>query len=198
MREFSTREEVKNFTIITNDVYSNLEKFDFKNISTQLVGDYNLPNVLAAVTVGKYFSVPDEKIKSAIENYSPSNSRSQLIEKDSNKIILDAYNANPSSMKAAIENFSKQPGNNKILMLGAMAELGEESLQEHKNIIELIKKYQWKNVVLVGGDFLKINHPFLSFENNAQAKEWLQKEKFHDTSFLIKGSRSMQMEKVIE
>ncbi len=169
-----------------------------KNISTQLVGDYNLPNVLAAVTIGKYFNIADEKIKSAIETYSPSNSRSQLIEKNSNKIILDAYNANPSSMRAAIENFSKQPGNNKILILGAMAELGEESLQEHKNIIELIKRYEWKNVALVGGDFLKIDHPYLSFENNMQAKEWLQKEKFQNASFLIKGSRSMQMEKVIE
>ena len=101
-------------------------------ISTQLVGEYNLPNVLAAVTVGKFFEVPENKIKSAIENYAPSNSRSQLIEKDSNKIILDAYNANPSSMKLAIENFAKKNAENKILMLGAMAELGKESLQEHE------------------------------------------------------------------
>jgi UDP-N-acetylmuramoyl-tripeptide--D-alanyl-D-alanine ligase len=172
--------------------------FSIKNISTQLVGDYNLPNVLAAIAVGKYFNVPEEKIKSAIENYVPSNSRSQLIEKDSSKIILDAYNANPSSMKAAIENFSRMPDKNKILILGAMAELGDESLQEHKNIIELIKQYTWKNVVLVGGDFLKTVHPYLSFENNIQAKEWLQKQKILDASFLIKGSRSMQMEKVIE
>lgn len=172
--------------------------FSIKKISSQLVGDYNLPNVLAAIAVGKYFYVPEEKIRSAIESYVPSNSRSQLIEKDSNKIILDAYNANPSSMKAAIENFSRLPDENKILILGAMAELGDESLQEHKNIIELIKKYRWKNVVLVGGDFLKINHPYLSFENNIQAKEWLQKEKIRNASFLIKGSRSMQMEKVVE
>jgi UDP-N-acetylmuramoyl-tripeptide--D-alanyl-D-alanine ligase len=169
-----------------------------KNISTQLVGDYNLPNVLAAIAVGKHFNVPEEKIKLAIENYVPSNSRSQLIEKDSNKIILDAYNANPSSMKAAIENFSRLPDKNKILILGAMAELGDESLQEHKNIVELIKQYPWKNVALVGGDFLKTDHPYLSFENNIQAKEWLQKEKIRDASFLIKGSRSMQMEKVVE
>ena len=86
---------------------------------------------------------------------SPSNSRSQLIEKGTNKIILDAYNANPSSMKLAIENFAKIHGNNKILMLGAMAELGKESMHEHKVIIDLIKKYKWKNVVLVGGDFSK-------------------------------------------
>ncbi len=175
-----------------------IKGMSIKNISTQLVGDYNLPNVLAAVAVGKYFKVDDEKIKAAIENYSPSNSRSQLIEKNSNKIILDAYNANPSSMKAAIENFSKLPGDNKILMLGAMAELGDESLQEHKNIIELINHYSWEKVILVGGDFLKINHPYLSFENSLQAKEWFIKQGFHNVSFLVKGSRSMQMERVLE
>src|SRR6185436_18576719 len=92
-------------------------------IRTKLVGEYNLPNVLAAVTVGKFFEVPENKIRSAIEQYAPSNSRSQLVEKGSNRIILDAYNANPSSMKLAIENFSKFPGD-KILVLGSMAELG--------------------------------------------------------------------------
>ncbi|HEX6172220.1 MAG TPA: UDP-N-acetylmuramoyl-tripeptide--D-alanyl-D-alanine ligase [Chitinophagaceae bacterium] len=167
-------------------------------ITTQLVGEYNLPNVLAAVTVGKFFEVPEDKIKSAIENYVPSNSRSQLIEKDSNKIILDAYNANPSSMKPAIENFANKNHENKILMLGAMAELGKESLQEHEGIIDLIKKYSWKEVVLVGGDFLKVSHPFLSFENSLQAKEWFAKQHFKNSYILVKGSRSMQMEKVLE
>src|SRR5258706_1831962 len=110
-------------------------------IKTQLVGDYNLPNVLAAITVGKTFKVAEEKIKSAIENYSPSNSRSQLIEQGSNKIILDAYNANPSSMKLAIENFAAFKEENKILILGGMAELGTESIQEHQMIIDLLKQY---------------------------------------------------------
>jgi UDP-N-acetylmuramoyl-tripeptide--D-alanyl-D-alanine ligase len=166
-------------------------------ISTQLVGEYNLPNVLAAVTIGKFFEVPEDKIKSAIENYTPSNSRSQLIEKDSNKIILDAYNANPSSMKLAIENFAKKNSENKILMLGAMAELGKQSLQEHQGIIDLIKKYSWKEVVLVGGDFLNLSHPFLSFENSLQAKEWFSKQQFQNSYILVKGSRSMQMEKIL-
>jgi len=166
-------------------------------ISTQLVGEYNLPNVLAAVTVGKFFEVPEDKIRSAIENYTPSNSRSQLIEKDSNKIILDAYNANPSSMKLAIENFAKKNSDNKILMLGAMAELGKQSLQEHQEIIDLIKKYSWKEVVLVGGDFLKLSHPFLSFENSFLAKEWFSKQQFQNSYILVKGSRSMQMEKIL-
>ena len=167
-------------------------------ITTQLVGEYNLPNVLAAVTVGKFFEVPENKIKSAIENYVPSNSRSQLIEKDSNKIILDAYNANPSSMKMAIENFAKKNSENKILMLGAMAELGKESLQEHQEIIDLIKKYSWKEVALVGGDFLKLSHPFLSFANSLQAKEWFTQQHLQNSYILVKGSRSMQMEKILD
>lgn len=169
-----------------------------QKISTQLVGEYNLPNVLAAVAVGKYFSVEDQKIKTAIESYAPSNSRSQLIEMNSNKVILDAYNANPSSMKAAVENFSKMDAPNKVLMLGAMAELGAESLQEHRQLIGLIEKYPWKDVVLVGGDFLKLQHPYRSFENSVQAKEWFKKQDYRNTYFLIKGSRSMQMEKVLE
>jgi len=168
------------------------------SIKTQLVGEYNLPNILAAVAVGKYFNVADEKIKSALENYLPSNSRSQLIEKGNNKIILDAYNANPSSMKAAIENFAKMEGSEKILLLGGMMELGNESLQEHKAIINVIDNYKWKAVVLVGGDYHKIEHTFINFENSLQAKEWFTRQQFNNTQILIKGSRSMQMEKVLE
>ena len=168
----------------------------FTLLKTQLVGGYNLPNVLCAVAVGKYFNVPDEKIKAAIENYTPSNSRSQLIEKGTNKIILDAYNANPSSMKAAIENFAALHAENKLLMLGGMMELGEESVQEHENIAALIKTYKWKDVVLVGGDFKKIIHPFHYFNNAAEAGEWFNMQHFENSYILIKGSRSMQMEKV--
>jgi UDP-N-acetylmuramoyl-tripeptide--D-alanyl-D-alanine ligase len=167
-------------------------------IQTHLVGDYNLPNILAAVTVGKTFKVPEEKIKSAIENYEPTNSRSQLVEKDTNKIILDAYNANPSSMKLAIENFSKLHAENKVLMLGGMAELGQESLNEHKAVVELIKKNNWSNVALVGGDFLKFDHPFLKFETALQAKDWFQQQRFENTHLLIKGSRSIQMEVILK
>ncbi|HEY1022773.1 MAG TPA: UDP-N-acetylmuramoyl-tripeptide--D-alanyl-D-alanine ligase, partial [Flavisolibacter sp.] len=123
-------------------------------VRTQLVGSYNLPNVLAAVAVGTFFGVTEENMKIALENYAPSNSRSQLVEKGRNKIILDAYNANPSSMKAAIENFARTEGKNKILVLGAMAELGEESLQEHKAIVGEISRHSWQQVLLVGGDFL--------------------------------------------
>jgi UDP-N-acetylmuramoyl-tripeptide--D-alanyl-D-alanine ligase len=171
---------------------------EIKSIDTQLVGDYNLPNILVAVTVGNYFKITAEKIKSAIEAYTPSNSRSQLIEKGSNKFILDAYNANPTSMKAAIENFAAIKADKKILVLGGMAELGNESLEEHQNIIHLIDKFHWKDVALVGGDFLKLKHQYHSFKNSSEAKEWLNTQHFTDSYFLIKGSRSMQMEKAID
>lgn len=167
-------------------------------IKTNLVGDYNLPNILLAVTIGKYFKVPDEKIKTALETYQPSNSRSQLIERDGNKIILDAYNANPTSMKAAIDNFTKMEGTDKVLILGGMMELGPESVSEHQALVEQIKNYQWKNVVLVGGDFNKTDHPYLHFENAEQAKEWFKRQDFNAVNILIKGSRSTKMEKVLE
>jgi UDP-N-acetylmuramoyl-tripeptide--D-alanyl-D-alanine ligase len=101
-------------------------------------------------------------------------------------------------MKLAIENFAKFHADNKVLMLGSMAELGKESLTEHKAIIDLIKQYKWKEVALVGGDFLKIDHPFFKFQNAAAAKEWWQQQQFTKTHFLVKGSRSMQMEKIVE
>jgi UDP-N-acetylmuramoyl-tripeptide--D-alanyl-D-alanine ligase len=169
-----------------------------ESIRTSLIGDYNLPNVLAAVAIGKYFDVPEEKIKSAIEAYAPTNSRSQLIQKATNKIILDAYNANPSSMKAAIENFARADSSEKILMLGAMAELGTDSLKEHSDIIKQIDKYQWKDVLLVGGDFMKVNHTYRKFNSPSEAGEWLQNIRPQNAFFLIKGSRSMQMEKLLD
>lgn len=171
---------------------------DIDLLQTYLVGDYNLPNILAAITIGKFFRVKEENIKMAIETYKPSNSRSQLIEKNGNKIILDAYNANPSSMKVAIENFGRMNAANKILLLGGMAELGETSLQEHEDIIALIKQFQWKDVILVGGDFLNTKTDFRKFTNSVEAGQWFREQQFNDTYMLIKGSRSMQMEKVIE
>jgi UDP-N-acetylmuramoyl-tripeptide--D-alanyl-D-alanine ligase len=169
-----------------------------KKVKTNLVGEYNLPNVLVAVAVGKYFGVSDEAIQNALEHYFPSNSRSQLIEKEGNQIILDAYNANPSSMKAAIENFASMGGDNKVLLLGAMMELGHESIAEHISIVNLIDQYRWKAVVLVGGDFKNIPHRYLYFQKVQEAKEWLQQQAYLGVQLLIKGSRSIQMEKVLE
>jgi UDP-N-acetylmuramoyl-tripeptide--D-alanyl-D-alanine ligase len=167
-------------------------------LNTHLVGEYNLPNILCAVAAGKFFNVPDEKIKSALESYVPSNSRSQMIEQQSNHIILDAYNANPSSMRAAIENFAKVKADSKVLMLGAMMELGEESIAEHQGIVDLIKQYQWKDVVLVGGDYAKTDHHFTWLSSSAEARDWYRDQQFSNTYILIKGSRSMKMETVLE
>ena len=166
-------------------------------IKTQLVGDYNFPNVLAAVAVGNYFEVAPEKIKHSIENYTPSNSRSQLVERGTNKIILDAYNANPSSMKLAIENFAKLNAEKKVLILGAMAELGKETEREHASIISLINKFKWDDVILVGEHFKKLDPPYKVFSASSDAGEWFKSRNFEGTSFLVKGSRSTQMEKVI-
>ncbi len=166
-------------------------------IHTKLVGDYNLPNVLAAVAVGREMKIGMEKIKQSVEDYTPSNSRSQLLEKNSNKFILDAYNANPSSMKLAIENFAGIDAPGKIMMLGAMAEMGEESVAEHQNLVELIKKYDWQNVVLVGKQFEPFKDQFTYFENAATAAEWFVKQNFENSYFLVKGSRSSQMEKIL-
>ncbi len=167
-------------------------------IQTRMTGDYNLPNVLAAVSLCNYFQVDPAKIKKGIENYEPSNSRSQLIKTGSNTVLLDAYNANPSSMNLAIENFTHFPNTDKILLLGGMAELGEDSITEHELILQQIGLSNWKDVLLVGGDFLKIKHPYKSFLNSEEASKWLSTRKYHNTAFLVKGSRSMQMEKVVQ
>ena len=165
---------------------------------TSLVGTYNIYNVLAACAVGKHFNVPFENIRQAIEGYVPSNSRSQLVERDGNKIILDAYNANPSSMAAAIENFAKLEGSNKMLFLGGMMELGETSTQEHAAVVALIKKYDWKQVILVGGDFAQVQHDFLYFPDANAAAAWWKAHFSTGNYLLVKGSRSMKMEQVLQ
>lgn len=166
-------------------------------IQTQLVGEYNFPNVMAAVAVASHFGIPIEKIKKAIEGYTPSNSRSQLILKESNTIILDAYNANPSSMTVAIKNFRQADYANKVVMLGAMKELGKDSLQEHQDLIQLLEETNWKQVILVGGDFEKCAHSFQFFQSVDLAREWFIQQNFQQTAFLIKGSRAIAMEKIL-
>ncbi|MFL9482437.1 UDP-N-acetylmuramoyl-tripeptide--D-alanyl-D-alanine ligase [Chitinophagaceae bacterium LWZ2-11] len=199
--KYGTKEGEVTGHVITSEPFLEVaisKGLNISSVKTKLVGEYNLPNVLCAAVIGKYFNVPEEKIKQALEDYIPSNSRSQLIEKGSNKIILDAYNANPSSMRAAIENFAKLHTDNKILMLGGMMELGKESIEEHKKLIDLLEKYPWKKVILVGGDFAKVKHPFIYFNNSLEAKKWYTEQSLANTHLLIKGSRSMQMEKILE
>ena len=120
-----------------------------------------------------------------------------MIKVDTNTIILDAYNANPTSMKAAIENFAKLDANPKIIFIGGMMELGDDSIVEHQALVYLIEQYPWQQVILVGGDFSKVHHSFLYFNSSTDAQEWFNKQHFEHTHLLVKGSRSMQMEKVI-
>ena len=170
----------------------------FESIQTQLVGEYNLPNILAAVSIGLYFNVPADKIKSAIENYAPTNSRSQLLKWKGNDVILDAYNANPSSMQLAIENFAKLNAAHKIVCIGAMKELGNTSLSEHQALTQLLEKYTWDHVVLVGGDFENCTHHYTFFKDALEAKKWLQAQNLSNSAILVKGSRGIKMEQVLE
>lgn len=169
-----------------------------QRIFTKLVGSYNKPNVEAAICIGEYFNIPFDTIRNAIESYTPSNARSQWIERGSNKIILDAYNANPNSMQAALENFSKQDIPHKILMLGAMMELGQDAVREHQLIIDQIKQMHFSQVILVGGDFKHTEHPYQYFNNVDEACSWLKTHMPEQSTILIKGSRSTKMEKLLE
>ena len=168
-----------------------------KIIKTNLVGAYNIPNVLAAISIGLYFEVPIEKIINAIENYQPTNSRSQLITWKNNQVILDAYNANPSSMKVAIENFANIKNKSKILCIGGMREMGNSSKEEHQQIINLINSYPFEKVILVGKEFENCTHAYSYFETVNAAKQWLDTQHYKDHYFLIKGSRGIQMEELI-
>jgi UDP-N-acetylmuramoyl-tripeptide--D-alanyl-D-alanine ligase len=168
------------------------------SVMSNLVGDYNLPNILVAVAVGEYFKVPAGKIKTAIEGYQPTNSRSQLLEKKNNTFILDAYNANPTSMRASIENFSRQPHPKKYVCIGGMMELGADSIAEHQQIVELLKTTKWEDVILVGDDFSKTVHPYTYFPDANAAAEALVKKSIEGGMFLIKGSRSMKMENIMK
>ncbi|MCU0375695.1 MAG: UDP-N-acetylmuramoyl-tripeptide--D-alanyl-D-alanine ligase [Chitinophagaceae bacterium] len=167
-------------------------------INTQLVGAYNIYNVLAALAIGRYFGVSAGKMKEAIENYHPDNSRSQLVIKGSNAIVLDAYNANPTSMAEAIRNFAAIGAQKKILMIGAMAELGAESAAEHEGIIKLIETYNWETVVLVGKHFEPYRHKFLYFTTADEAALWWQQQTVENAHILLKGSRSTAMEKILK
>ena len=170
---------------------------DIASIQTHLVGNFNLPNVLAAVAIGQYFKVPNDKIKSAIENYIPTNSRSQLLTWNNNEVVLDAYNANPSSMKLAVENFAKINKENKLVCLGGMRELGVDTLMEHQMLIDQLKQTNWKQVILVGAEFKTCNHDYLYFDTAIEAKAWLQAQNLKGYTLLIKGSRGIQMEQLI-
>lgn len=169
-------------------------------INSHLIGIYNANNINAAITIGKYFKVSDEQIKEAIENYIPENNRSQLIQKGDNEIILDAYNANPSSMTAAITNFIQLEKENKIAILGDMFELGKESLSEHKKIVELLENQKSIQTYFIGKDFYsnQINSNHLHFfEDFNSFSKFIEANKPTNSLLIIKGSRGMALEKTL-
>lgn len=164
-------------------------------VQTQITGMYNFINCLASVCVGNYFQVSEEEINEALENYVPDMNRSQIVKTANNKILLDAYNANPNSMQAAIDNFSKVNAGNKWLLLGDMFELGEFSREEHQLIIDLLKQKKLENVLLVGKEFSAIAPmDYKTFLNTEDCKLYLKQNPVTNAFVLIKGSRGMKME----
>ena len=175
--------------------------YNNSTINSHLIGIYNANNINAAITIGNYFKVSDEQIKEAIENYIPENNRSQLIQKNNNEIILDAYNANPSSMTAAIANFIQLEKENKIAILGDMFELGEKSLEEHKKIIALLENETSITTYFIGKDFFKnqIHNTHMSFfEDFESFSVFLKTNLPNNNLILIKGSRGMALEKTLD
>lgn len=168
-----------------------------KNIKTNLVGDYNYENVMAAITIGRHFKVEDELIIEALESYCPTNNRSQYIKTDKNEIVMDAYNANPTSMSHSIKNFRNISGDEHLLILGDMRELGHESAEEHHKIIMLLKELDFKNVMLVGEEFKKVNDSYDIYTDIDELIEHIKENDISGCKILVKGSRGVRLEKVI-
>ena len=170
-------------------------------IDSRLYGEYNFYNILAAICIGNYFGVKGDDIDQQINSYESDMNRSQMVTYGDHRVYLDAYNANPSSLKLAIENFEKNSESGKIVVLGDMFELGEEAEKEHKKIVEqLLKSNKLEKSVLVGDNFYKhsfSNEKFLFFKTTEEARNWFQKEDKTNKAFLLKGSRGMKMESIL-
>lgn len=164
-------------------------------IKSQLIGGFQYTNVMLAICIGDYFNISNDNIQQSIENYIPSNNRSQIIETKNNTLILDAYNANPSNMKAMLVSFSKQDYTNKLCILGDMLELGKYSKKEHQEIISLCKSLNL-NCYFIGEEFQKVNDE--AFKNRQDFEEKIQKETIRGKTVLLKGSRGIGLEKLIE
>ncbi|HXP52608.1 MAG TPA: UDP-N-acetylmuramoyl-tripeptide--D-alanyl-D-alanine ligase [Bacteroidia bacterium] len=168
-------------------------------IQSKLAGRYNFYNMLAATCIGFHFGLTISQVKEAIEEYVPSNNRSQIVKKENNTIWVDAYNANPSSMKTAIEGFAEMQGDGKVLILGDMFELGEDSRKEHQALVDMIAgKKIWEGVYLVGAEFSQTKSPLEVFENMQSFLDWLNAHPIKNKTILLKGSRGMAMERVLE
>jgi UDP-N-acetylmuramoyl-tripeptide--D-alanyl-D-alanine ligase len=190
----------------SNDVVIHFEEANpfvvsmFQNevIKSQLIGSYNFTNISAAIAIGNYFDVEALAIKEAIENYVPSNNRSQIITKGTNKIILDAYNANPTSMKAALDNFAQLKSNRKIAILGDMFELGNDAEKEHQFIADYASSLNLDQLYLVGENFYATNCKVDTYKSFDDFKNAFELSSIKATTILIKGSRGMALEHVLE
>ncbi|MGE5425306.1 MAG: UDP-N-acetylmuramoyl-tripeptide--D-alanyl-D-alanine ligase [Syntrophothermus sp.] len=169
-------------------------------IQTQLFGAYNATNVLAAACIGRTFGVEDELICKALESYQPVNNRSQVCRTLRNRLFLDAYNANPSSMEQAIRNFAAVPGDRKVYILGDMLELGDESPAEHAQVLNILEEVNAKEVFLVGPVFLEVNRKieWPGFGDSDLARMWLEHHVISGADILVKGSRGIRMERIVE
>ena len=166
-------------------------------VNTNLVGGYNLENALAGIAIGVYFDIPPEKINEALTNYEPINNRSQLKKTEHNELIIDAYNANPSSMKTSLDNFSPMSFSPKAVILGDMLELGEKSKELHADVIKQLEACDVEQVLLCGEKFSDIEHPYISFLTVEQLNEYLKINPLKGYYILIKGSRGIRLEKTI-
>ena len=188
--------------IITSDrfLFVNIKMGNFQAlIETQLIGNYNLENVLAAASIGYYNGINPELIVSAIEEYVPKNNRSQFLKTEKNNLFLDSYNANPTSVEASLKNFVSLKINNKYVILGDMLELGNESESEHEKIIGLLQDYSFDKIILVGNIYnsLKVPDKFLKFRDVSELENWLKNRNIAHSNVLIKGSRGIQLEKIV-
>ena len=168
------------------------------HITTQLVGSYNFTNCCAAILIGKYFNVEMDEIKKGIENYIPQNNRSQIIDKNGHHIILDAYNANPTSMKAALENFQQLKADYKVAFLGDMFELGKTAEKEHQEICNIATNMNFDQVFLIGENFFKTKSDCSKFKSFDHLKETLNNKTLKNATILIKGSRGMALERILD
>ena len=180
-------------------VENNLVGITYKGqkIKSNLTGDYNFTNICAAVSLGLHFNIDFEEIKAAIENYKPTNMRSQVVEKNGKTLVLDTYNANPSSMALSLNNFSQFTGS-KTIIIGDMLELGEESVTEHQKIWEQAKSLNLDEIITVGSIFKQVNPSEKSFKNTDELIEYLKQNRIKNKNILLKGSRGIALEKAIE
>lgn len=169
--------------------------FQDKEIQSKLIGDYQFYNIMLAVCIGEHFGVSINNIKPAIENYTPTNNRSQIIKTKNNTLILDAYNANPSSMSAMLYSFSKQNYQNKLCILGDMLEMGKSSLEEHQAIINLAEELKLE-CIFIGKEFSKVNEN--AYTNTDEFSKYLEKNSINNNTILLKGSRGIALEKLVD